>query len=174
MENAPYRTFRSVAMGCECSKDTAMQLRSNARHTYAIVNRPRQEEDRTSPGSNVGNIVAPVKTLLPNLNWVTFQLSKRASLKSFRAGKPEQTGRFWIGHCPGRCELKLGTASKACKNRLIAFAALPAWSLVAPKQICDPYQGLSLFALDPLKRPLLLRDGAPLVVPVTAFVWAPP
>jgi hypothetical protein len=74
-----------------------MQLRSNARHTYAIVNRPRQEEDRTSPGSNVGNIVAPVKTLLPNLNWITFQFSKRTSQKLFRARKPAKTGRLWTG-----------------------------------------------------------------------------
>ena len=74
-----------------------MQLRSNARHTYAIVNRPRQEEDRTSPGSNVGNIVAPVKTLLPNLNWITFQPSKRTFQKSFPADRPALTGRRWTG-----------------------------------------------------------------------------
>jgi hypothetical protein len=34
----PHWTFRSIAMGRKCSKDTAMQPKSNARHTYAIFN----------------------------------------------------------------------------------------------------------------------------------------
>ena len=37
-EGHPHWTFRSIAMGRKCSKDTAMQPKSNARHTYAIFN----------------------------------------------------------------------------------------------------------------------------------------
>src|SRR5258708_3114407 len=46
--------------------------------------------------------------------------------------------------------------------------------VIGPDSIRDPHQGPPPSAPEPLKRPLPLRDGTPLVVPLAELVCAPP